>query len=489
MIVGTQWGDEGKGEETHRRTKDADLVVRCQGGNNAGHTTVVDGQEVVLHLLPSSTTSGKPTGIGAGVVIDPFALVNEVSYVQTFGVKPLQHLTIDARCGLVMVYHRVMDMAKEIIRSRGGKKIGTTARGIGPAYADVADRSIIRISDFMNPSRFQKLLEQRLEEKTRILQTMGITADEWEKIFIQLRDKEITANQRILSQGLITGADLDYTRFLDYTRLTQTKKEDKDRIGFNVTEVAKAYFKAHGYFLDYVHVGDVSRMVREAIRDDKQAFIEGAQGAHLDWIFGTFPYVTSSSTIAGGACTGLGIGPGLIGTVRGVTKAYTTRVGNGPFPTVMEDETAAKIRGTGKEIGDEYGASTGRPRDCGWFDATIVRSGCAFSGVTRVTLTKLDKLSGVSLLLIGKSWQVRDTEYLFTPEDYVVAEDPDLKVNHITVGGWEEDISGIRSWDDLPANARFYVETIEKLINQEATQPIIIDRIGVGPGPDQFIDR
>lgn len=481
MIVGLQWGDEGKGAEIDRRSLKADLIVRCMGGNNAGHTTVYNGESLVLHLLPSAVASGKQIGIGAGVIVNPLSLINEIRYVQTFGLNPVPLLSLDRRCGLVMVYHRVMDMAKELVRSRGGKVIGTTARGIGPTYSDIADRSAIRISDLLGDvTRLIKMVETQLQQKTQILEGMGLTNDEWNQIFEQLTKKEITANSRLLEKRIIREDDLDYRRF----------KSRDEKIGFNSEEIGLACVAAAQIISNWqiAYPGDVTDLVHQMIIRGKSVMIEGAQGALLDNYFGTYPFVTSSHTIAGGACVGLGIGPGLIGEVRGIAKAYTTRVGSGPFPTAMPDELAKAIRGDGSAIGDEFGASTGRPRDCGWFDAVVVRTGCRLSGVTKVTITKLDKLSGLESIRIGCDWQLRSRTFPFVPTDIELLNDPDFTPIYVECRGWQQDISQARSWDDLPQAAKYYVETLEDLVNHGAIRPIKIDRIGVGPAPGQFID-
>ncbi len=318
MVVGLQWGDEGKGAEIDRRSRedDVNLVVRCMGGNNAGHTTVYKGKPLVLHLLPSSVAYGKRIGIGAGVIVDPFSLINEIVYVQSFGLDPIPCLTLDLRAAMVMVYHRVMDIATEIVRARQGKSIGTTGRGIGPTYSDYASREALRIYDLLmsGDSKLCQLIEQQLEQKTQIFRSLGLTVDEWKGIFAQLTQKEVTANKRLLELQMVTEKNLDYTRFA----------APGNQIGFNTQEICCSYLTAAERLADWQISGDVTTMVIEAIRSGQGVLIEGAQGAMLDNYFGTYPFVTSSHTIAGGACIGLGIGPSLIGEVRGITKAFTT---------------------------------------------------------------------------------------------------------------------------------------------------------------------
>ncbi len=481
VIVGTQFGDEGKGAEVDRRAEDYDLIVRYMGGGNAGHTLAVNDPQtnknssMALHLIPSGVRWGKALGIGAGVIVDPLALIWEIATVRSFGFDPAINLTIDGRCSLVMIYHRVMDMAKEI--GLGKKAIGTTARGIGPTYSEIAERTTIRLYDFLSPD-FKDILREKLVAQEKSFLALGINTQQWQEIFEQLTAKEIQANKRLVELGIYHQGEFDYTHFIR-----------QDRVGFNHEEVLAAYLSAAEIIRSWDCVGDVSEKIHSAVLAGQNVLVEGAQGTHLDLFFGTWPYVTSSHPISGGACIGLGISPTLISGVRGVAKAYTTRVGNGPFPTKMADEPASQIRGSGEEIGDEYGSTTRRPRDIGWFDAVLVRSACRWNGVTSITLTKLDMLSHLSQIPIGIAYLEEGEEILFMPANHRLFRDGWPIPKYFYLPGWQKDISGVRNWDDLPPQAQVYVETLEKLINQGALWPVRIDRIGVGPQPDQFIDR
>ncbi|MBI3291004.1 adenylosuccinate synthetase [Candidatus Falkowbacteria bacterium] len=480
VIVGCQWGDEGKGAEIDRCAEEADLVCRCAGGNNAGHTIVHQGEEMVLHLIPSSITKGKKVGIGAGVSVDPLSLINEILYVRSFGIEPVGRLVVDQRAIMNMIWHRAMDMAKEIIKSRGGRAIGTTAKGIGPSYADQASRDGLRVGDLTDPEGLIKLIRQQMREKEEMFRGMGLSVAEWKNIFESLAAKEIQANSRLLKSGTIKESELDYRRFA----------ADGEVTDFAHDEIINAYLKAAELISQWNLIGDVSDLVHQAVTRGKNVLVEGAQGCHLDNYYGTFPYVTSSCTLAGGACGGLGIGPTLIGEVRGIAKAYTTRVGNGPFPTRMDKETAERIRGNGQAIGDEFGATTRRPRDCGWFDAVLVRSACRWNGVTCLTLTKLDKLSGLEKIQVGLDWISPDGKHhLFVPARGRFDGKSEFLVNYAFMPGWQEDITSVKQWDDLPENARKYVEALEKTINHCATEKTRIDRVGVGPGPSQVVTR
>lgn len=481
VIVGLMWGDEGKGAEIYRLCHYADLVVRCFGGNNAGHTIVVcdpltgeDG-ELILHLLPSSLVWGHEIAMGAGVVVDPVGLINEVKHARSFNIDPSERLSIDGRCALVLVYHRVLDLAEEIVRARSGEKIDTTARGIGPAYADLVNRKAIRMSDAKTAQRFENLLRKRLAEKGKILVAMGLTKEEWADIFVQLKGKEESANKRLIKNGLLNPAELDYTRFAG-----------EDPGAFKVDEILKFYLSALNEIKSWGCIRDVSRLVNGYIKEGKKVWVEGAQGAHLDNYFGTFPFVTSSHTLSGGACIGIGMSPRHIKVVRGILKAFTTRVGNGAFPTRVGDALRYIFEGTGLG-GREVGATTGRTRGVGWLDLVLTRTACMINGVTVISLTKLDILSGKGTLKICVAWRIDGVEYDFVPDDHEMINR--AEPIYIEVPGWIGDISQVKSWEELPRAARYYVETVEILLNKGAVEPIKIDRLGVGAKLEQVILR
>ena len=484
VVTGIQWGDEGKGKVVDQESERADLIVRHGGGNNAGHTVMVvdifnGGQQIAmaLPLLPSAVARLKPIAIGAGVVVDPFALINEIAYVNSFGYHGIPDLlSLDPRAALVTVIERVMDMAQELVRARNGKPIGTTARGIGPAYASVANRTALRVADLLHPERLNVLLPQRLKEATNLFQAMGISSQQWQQIFIDLASKEVIANQRLIEQKYRTAADFDYTRFAS----------TNGKVGFNCSAVETAYQQAADEIVGWECVRDVSELIRQTVMNGWRVLLEGAQGAMLDVNFGSWPNVTSSHTLAGGACTGLGIGPTLVDKSIGVAKGYTTRVGSGPLPTKITDpEIAAYIH----QRGNEFGASTGRPRDVGWFDAVIVRSACWWNHVETVRLLKLDVLSGLTEIKICTHYTLNEEQFDYVPADHYLLNDPALTPEYLTLPGWEQDISKIRYWKDLPGAVKHYVRTIEDLLNEGMPQRVTIDQIGIGPGPDQYLTR
>ena len=484
VVSGIQWGDEGKGKVIDQESQEADLIVRHGGGNNTGHTVMVadifnGGQQIpmVLHLLPSAVARRKAIAIGAGVVVDPLALVNEVDYVSSFGYGEVRRtLSVDPRTALVTVIERVMDMAQELIRSRNGKPIGTTARGIGPAYAGVANRTALKVADLLHPKQLCTLLEQRLEEATRLFRAMGITSTQWRQIFADLTGMELRANQRLIERKLRTEADFDYTVFASAN----------GKVGFNFAAIEAAYQNAAHLITSWRGVRDVSDLIRRTVMLSGRVLLEGAQGAMLDVNFGSWPNVTSSHTLAGGACTGLGIGPTLIDTSIGVAKGYTTRVGSGPLPTrITEPEIAASIH----QRGNEFGASTGRPRDVGWFDAVIARSACWWNLVQTVRLLKLDVLSGLDEIKICFRYCLNGERFYQVPADYHQLNDSGLEPEYLTLPGWEQDISKVRRWRDLPKEVKGYVAKIEQLLNERLPQRVTIDQIGIGPGPDQYLTR
>ena len=410
VIVGTQWGDEGKGKVVDLYAENADVIARFQGGNNAGHTLVVKGEKTVLHLIPSGILHDrKICVIGNGVVVDPDILIQEIESLQKRGLYPPDtKLYLSENAHVIMPYHKRIDAARE---AQGGtKKIGTTGRGIGPAYEDKVSRQGIRVSDMLDEKIFRERLHRGLVEKNFLL-THYFRED-------ALDEQEIV------------------DRYLEYA----------------------AYLKPY--------VADTSLVVSKEMRMGKKILFEGAQGSHLDIDHGTYPYVTSSNTIAGNVCCGIGVGPSAIHSVIGICKAYTTRVGEGPFPTELHDDISKQM----SVVGNEYGATTGRPRRCGWLDLVLVRQSMRVSGITGLALTKLDVLRGIDKIKVCVAYHWRGEEFTES-----VPSRPDLLAEcepvYEEMDGWTEDITTARTIDDLPKNARRYVERLEVLAD---TQCVIV---------------
>lgn len=400
VVLGTQWGDEGKGKIVDLLSKDADAVVRYQGGHNAGHTLVIDGHKTVLHLVPSGILNeGAKCFIGNGVVVSLEALKTETEKLESWGVDVRSRLMISSACPVIMPYHEVLDQARE--QAKGEKAIGTTGRGIGPAYEDKVARRGIRVSDLCNPDLLSEKLEEALDYHNFVLQ------------------------QYFNEQGL------SYDRVLD----------DALQLGTCFSDM----------------VGDVSGELHRLRTEGKRILYEGAQGTLLDIDHGTYPFVTSSNTTVGAVCTGAGVGPDAIDYVLGITKAYTTRVGSGPFPTELFDDVGAGIA----ERGDEFGATTGRPRRCGWLDAVALRRAAHTNGVTGFCVTKLDVLDGVDTIKVGIAYKLGD-ELLDVPP--MRSEDWDrLEVVYESFPGWTQSTRGVTRMEDLPQNARAYLEAMEAL--------------------------
>ncbi len=400
-VIGSQWGDEGKGKVVDWLSERAHVVVRFQGGHNAGHTLVIDGVTYKLSLLPSGIVRpNKLSIIGNGVVVDPFALLSEIETVSKLGVKVSpDNLRIAENAPLILSIHRMVDQAAEI--SRGSSKIGTTGRGIGPAYEDKVGRRAIRLCDLADEKSLRVKVENLVNYHNTFLQAHGVAAVKTDDIMAQLKE--------------VAPKVLPYSTPV-WMLLDQLKKEDK-RILF-----------------------------------------EGAQGIMLDVDHGTYPFVTSSNTVAGMATIGSGVALHDIGFVLGITKAYTTRVGSGPFPTELFDEVGAKI---GK-IGNEFGTVTGRPRRCGWFDAVLVRQACKISGITGIALTKLDVLDGFDTIKICIGYKHGDTLYDYLPASSAIQ--AEITPIYEEMPGWSESTYGKQSWADLPAQAIKYVRRIEELI-------------------------
>lgn len=419
VIVGAQWGDEGKGKIIDFLTESADVVVRAQGGNNAGHTVIVDGEKHVLHLIPSGILwPGKVCVIGNGVVMDPVSLLGEMDGLRARGrtITP-DNLLLSNRAHLALPTHRALDRFREA--RLGAAKIGTTGRGIGPAYADKAHRGGLRLADLMVPKDFAAKLEPKVAETNELLATVGLDPLN----FGDVRDELLAAGEKLAP-----------------------------------------------------HVTDTAVFVHRQLKAGKSLLFEGAQGSHLDVDFGTYPFVTSSSTIAGGACTGAGVGPHAIDRVIGVCKAYTTRVGSGPFPTENE-AFSDKLHALGRE----FGATTGRPRGCGWLDLVLLRYSAIVSGMDELAVTNLDGLDDFETIPVCVAYEL-DGRRLETPP--VRIEDWE-RVTPIFEDwpGWRQDISGVRQWDDLPANARAYLDALS------AALELPVRMAGVGPDRVQTLVR
>lgn len=398
VIVGAQWGDEGKGKIVDLLSEDVDIVARYQGGANAGHTVVIGEQEYVLHLIPSGIFHPHVTCvIGNGVVIDPIALLEEINQLQRLNITITGRLLISHNAHLIMPYHKLLDT----IREQNKDKIGTTGRGIGPAYIDKFMRTGIKIVDLLDRDVFVKKLRHNIEEKNQIL-------------------KKIYGEAELNVDQIVT----DYDEF--------DKKIDE-------------------------YVTDTALYLNNAIHENKRILAEGAQGALLDVDHGTYPFVTSSNPTSGGACTGLGIPPTSISSIIGVVKAYSTRVGNGPFPTELRDEVGEKLR----ETGQEFGATTGRPRRCGWLDAFSVRYSAMINGINKIVITKLDVLDEFNEIKVCTGYQYNGKTLKTFPTDVRSLEC--IEPIYQTFEGWKTPLSGYSSYYSLPANARTYIEAIGSL--------------------------
>lgn len=416
VVVGAQWGDEGKGKVVDIYTEFADEIVRYQGGNNAGHTLVVGDEKVVLHLIPSGVLhEGKRCIIGNGVVLDPEVFIMEVNRLKAAGrLQDDSTLLLSESLHIIMPYHKRLDIAREA--QSGDKKIGTTGRGIGPCYEDKIGRRGIRLMDLVDPVIFARRLRENLDEKNILLERLG-----------------------------------------------------EEPLGYN--EIYRAY-QDHAQILKK-YMADTALVLSKELKAGKNLLFEGAQGTLLDVDHGTYPYVTSSSTCAGGAATGSGVSPRDIHEIVGISKAYVTRVGSGPFPTELLDETGEKLR----QIGAEFGATTGRPRRCGWFDAMVIRYAVRINGLTGIALTKLDVLSDFDVIKVctGYRFEGQDLETLPAKLETFETCEPVYE----ELPGWKTDITGVRSFEQLPVNAQRYVRRLEEL----AGCPIVL--VSVGPRRDQ----
>lgn len=399
VVVGTQWGDEGKGKITDFLAESADVVARYQGGNNAGHTILIDGKKFKLSLIPSGVFYKEKTCvIGNGMVINPEALIQEINYIHENGFDT-KNLVISDRAHVIMPYHMVLDALEE--DRKGPNKIGTTRKGIGPAYMDKAARNGIRIADLMDAEEFELRLRHLMGEKNQVItQVYGAEALDVEEVL---------------------------TKYLEYA------------------EVLRGY------------VTDTSVVLNDAIDADSKVLFEGAQGVMLDIDQGTYPFVTSSNPSAGGVCIGSGVGPSKIKQVIGVAKSYTTRVGDGPFPTELNDSIGDYIR----ETGHEYGTVTGRARRVGWFDSVVVRHARRVSGITGLSLNSLDVLSGLETVKICTGYKYRGEVITHYPASLKMLAECEAVYEELP--GWSEDITSAKTLEDLPVNTRKYVERVSEL--------------------------
>ncbi|CEO36980.1 adenylosuccinate synthetase [[Clostridium] sordellii] len=418
-IVGSQWGDEGKGKVIDYLATQADVVVRGQGGNNAGHTLVVEGKKYALHLIPSGVLNPETINvIGNGIVFDPKGFLEELAKLNADNINT-KNIKISDRAHVIFPYHKELDALAE--EARGDNKIGTTKKGIGPCYMDKTERSGIRICDLMDKDIFAKKLKAQIEDKNKLV-------------------KNIYGAE---------GFDFDaiYNEYLGYA------------------EQIRPY------------VDDTSVIVYDAIKEGKKVLFEGAQGTLLDLDLGTYPYVTSSHPTSGGFSIGAGVGPNMIKDVVGIVKAYTTRVGEGPFVTELNDETGDKIRTQGRE----FGTTTGRARRCGWFDAVIVRYAARVNGLTSISLMLLDVLSGFDTVKICTSYKMGDKvlkEFPASLEDLAKCEPI-----YEELEGWSDDLTNVEKYEDLPENAKKYIAKIEELVG------VSVDMVSVGPNRAQTIIR
>jgi adenylosuccinate synthase len=419
VVIGAQWGDEGKGKITDHMAESADLVVRYQGGNNAGHTIVVGEEKFALTLIPSGVLNESVTPvIGNGCVVDPAVLLHEMDTLRSRGIDP-SRVKISNNAHLIMPYHRKLDAVME--RFLGRQQIGTTKRGIGPAYTDKFSRQGIRVQDLFDPRIFREKLEVALRDKNRLLTK--------------------AYNQLPMELGTIADEYLE------------------------MAEKIKPF------------VTDTSLLVWNALRADQMVLFEGAQGTLLDIDHGTYPFVTSSSPTAGGVCAGIGIGPMEIGSVVGVAKAYISRVGSGPFPTELQDEVGEKM----VEIGGEFGTVTGRRRRCGWLDTVALRYAVRINGISEIAFTKLDVLSAFETVKIAIGYRSGDETYDEFPRQQRVLYDCEPVYEELP--GWEEDISGVRVYADLPPAARSYIERVEEITG------VPVGTVSVGPARSATIKK
>ena len=416
ILVGAQWGDEGKGKIIDVLTEQADVVVRTQGGNNAGHTVHIKGQKYILHLVPSGILrKSKTCVIGNGVVVDPVSLVEEIEALRKLGVKAEGNLFLSETAHLVFPYHRELDAQREVLK--GKNKIGTTKRGIGPAYGDKAARTGLRVIDLMKPDHFKRQLEARIRDNNEVLKAFGAKS---------LSFKQVHA---------------EYRRAGDYLKR---------------------------------FVANTVVLLHEAARRGQNILFEGAQGTFLDIDHGTYPFVTSSNTTAGGACTGSGVPPQRVDRVVGVMKAYTTRVGEGPLPTEN-----AEIADMLHAMGREFGATTGRPRRCGWFDSVATRHACMVNGLDDLAVTNVYGLDTLETIKVCIAYRDGSKRYDYIPNDIEVL--ARCEPVYAEFPGWRAPTHGARKWKDLPAKTRTYLKALAELTGAR------LAIASVGPGREQTI--
>jgi adenylosuccinate synthase len=405
IVVGAQWGDEGKGKLVDFLTEKADIVARYQGGHNAGHTVVIKNKKYVLHLIPSGILHKNTICmIGNGVVVEPNALIEEITGLQKSGIRVSDNLLLSKNAHLIMPYHLALDNATE--KSKGKKCIGTTGRGIGPAYVDKMARNGIRVGDLLDAETFMEKLKTNLKHVNFLMKNLYHSP------------------------------------------------------GFSARKIFEEYI-GYGTILTK-YISDTNVLLNNAIAAGKNLLLEGAQGTLLDVDHGTYPYVTSSNSIAGGACTGLGIGPTKISRVLGVVKAYTTRVGSGPFPTEIRDRTGEEIR----LKGGEFGATTGRPRRCGWLDTVILRHASMVNGFSGMAVTKLDILDGLDKIKVCTAYKYKGKIYRSFPHELDIFEN--CTPVYEEMEGWRESTLGIREYRKLPFRAKAYIARMEELIGVKA---------------------
>ncbi len=420
VVIGTQWGDEGKGKVVDWLTDHAQGVVRFQGGHNAGHTLVIAGRKQILRLIPSGILrEGVNCYIGNGVVLSPTALLQEIAELETAGVDVRSRLKISDACPLILPYHVAIDQARETAKGIG--KLGTTGRGIGPAYEDKVARRAIRLQDLFVPGRFEEKLREVLDFHNFVL------------------------------AHYLKAKPVDFQTTHDETLAL------RDQLAPMIADVPRALYDAH--------------------RAGKNLLFEGAQGTLLDIDHGTYPYVTSSNCVAGAAAAGAGVGPQMLHYVLGITKAYTTRVGSGPFPTELDDDIGEQLRTRGKE----FGSVTGRPRRCGWFDAAALKRSVQINGVSGLCITKLDVLDGVEALQVGVGYRVGIEQIDILPSGADALSDCDPIYEEIP--GWTQSTVGITRYEDLPTNARHYLKRIEQACG------VPVDMISTGPDRNETIVR
>ena len=419
LLLGLQWGDEGKGKIVDAITPDYDIIARFQGGPNAGHTIEFDGHKHVLHTIPSGIfNQGSINIIGNGVVIDPAIFLNEINGLKKFNIDLNSKLFISKRAHIILPTHKIIDATSEA--SKGKKKIGSTLKGIGPTYMDKTGRNGIRVGDIID--------------------------DNWQEKYDNLKEKHL---------NLISN-------------FNQTVDIDLDQLESEFFEGIKC--------LKSFNLIESENYLNKSIREGKRILAEGAQGSLLDIDFGTYPFVTSSNTTSAGACSGLGVPPNKIKNIRGIFKAYTTRVGSGPFPTELFDSTGEKIR----KIGHEYGATTGRDRRCGWLDLVALKYSIEINGVTELNIMKSDVLSSIGKLLVCTSYTIDDKVVDFFPYDI---KSKDITPNYVEFEGWDTDITDIKNEDDLPGELIDYIDYIELFVD------VPIKLISVGPDRTQTIYR